>query len=108
MTYVYADKKLKQHFQALHGLRKDGVKPLSRIYMIGDNPASDIEGANNINRFPKLIPGHEWRSILVKTGVWDGREIGNHKREPTATARGVLEAVNWALQEEGWEAGQQI
>ncbi|KRX00688.1 HAD-like domain [Pseudocohnilembus persalinus] len=38
---------------------------LSNKYMIGDNPQSDIQGANN-------TPG--WISILVKTGVYHGQD----------------------------------
>jgi ribonucleotide monophosphatase NagD (HAD superfamily) len=33
---------------------------LSEIYMIGDNPASDIQGANVVG----------WKSILVESGVY--------------------------------------
>lgn len=36
------------------------VDPFKHIYMIGDNPASDIIGANN----------YGWESVLVKTGVY--------------------------------------
>jgi ribonucleotide monophosphatase NagD (HAD superfamily) len=35
---------------------------ISEFYMIGDNPNSDIKGAN----------GMGIKSILVKTGVWQG------------------------------------
>lgn len=34
----------------------------SKVYMVGDNPLADIEGANNFG----------WESILVKTGVYQG------------------------------------
>ncbi|OWB72798.1 hypothetical protein B5S31_g2520 [[Candida] boidinii] len=36
------------------------INPFKKVYMIGDNPASDIIGANN----------YGWESILVKTGVY--------------------------------------
>ena len=41
---------------------------LARIYMIGDNPAADIRGANQA--------GDPWRSILVCTGrALDGKML---------------------------------
>ena len=36
--------------------------PLRHIYAIGDNPASDVRGAN--------AAGGAWRSVLVRSGVW--------------------------------------
>ena len=36
--------------------------PIGNIYMVGDNPKSDIRGANQAG----------WKSILVKTGVFQG------------------------------------
>ncbi|KAJ3318387.1 hypothetical protein HDV06_003072 [Boothiomyces sp. JEL0866] len=38
------------------------------VYAIGDNPASDIQGANS----------HGWESILVRTGVWDESHGHDH------------------------------
>ena len=35
--------------------------------MIGDNPASDIQGINNIK---KIKSKYNWKSILVKTGIY--------------------------------------
>ena len=43
-----------------------------RYYAIGDNPLSDIAGANNA--------GDDWTSILVKTGVHTSPE--NDERNP--------------------------
>ncbi|KAL4427077.1 hypothetical protein ABPG74_021184 [Tetrahymena malaccensis] len=43
---------------------------ISNYYMIGDDPYSDILGANN----------YGWNSILVKTGVFQGKE--NHSVYP--------------------------
>jgi len=49
---------------------------ISNFYMIGDNPESDIAGANTKG----------WVSILVKTGVFDPKaetsKDGNDKRHP--------------------------
>jgi ribonucleotide monophosphatase NagD (HAD superfamily) len=38
---------------------KSGVE-ISKYFMIGDNPAGDIRGANQMG----------WESILVRTGVY--------------------------------------
>ena len=56
-TSNYAEKLLKAKATV------QGIE-LSNIYMIGDNPKSDIKGAN--------MKG--WVSILVKTGVFKGPE----------------------------------
>eukprot|EP00638_Chattonella_subsalsa_P009869 CAMPEP_0117743924 /NCGR_PEP_ID=MMETSP0947-20121206/6435_1 /TAXON_ID=44440 /ORGANISM="Chattonella subsalsa, Strain CCMP2191" /LENGTH=319 /DNA_ID=CAMNT_0005560739 /DNA_START=232 /DNA_END=1192 /DNA_ORIENTATION=+ len=37
---------------------------LSKIFMIGDNPAADVRGANNA--------GDRWSSVLVRTGLFEG------------------------------------
>ena len=44
----------------LEVLAKEMDVEISEIYMIGDNPASDIQGANVVG----------WNSILVETGVY--------------------------------------
>lgn len=64
---------------------------LGRVYMIGDNPASDIHGANN----------YGWASVLVKTGVFKGAKPEDAQHVPTAVKDDVLEAVKWALVQEG-------
>ncbi|KAJ6558501.1 HAD hydrolase [Mycena vulgaris] len=61
--------------------------PLPPVYMIGDNPESDIAGAN----------AAEWQSVLVKTGVFAG---GQPAHEPTYIAEDVEEAVSWAIAKE--------
>ena len=71
---------------------------LSRVYMIGDNPASDIAGANAF-RSPF---GSSWRSVLVRSGVYTG---GEPAEQPQVIVEDALEAVRWALAEEGWDFG---
>ncbi|KAJ7078847.1 HAD-like domain-containing protein [Mycena belliarum] len=61
--------------------------PLPPMYMIGDNPESDIAGANAAS----------WKSVLVKTGVFSG---GQPTHEPTYIAEDVEEAVSWAIAQE--------
>ncbi|EIW63437.1 HAD hydrolase, partial [Trametes versicolor FP-101664 SS1] len=62
---------------------------LTRYTDISDNPESDIAGAN----------GAGWRSILVKTGVYDPAR-GPPTHTPTHTAENVAEAVKWAIDRE--------
>jgi ribonucleotide monophosphatase NagD (HAD superfamily) len=60
---------------------------LLNVYMVGDNPESDIAGAN----------AYGWKSLLVKTGVY--RE-GKPAHEPTRVVEDVEEALEWAVQNE--------
>lgn len=62
-----------------------------RVYMVGDNPASDIAGAN----------AYGWESILVQTGVFRGARPDEADHVPTVVKRDVLEGVKWALEREG-------
>lgn len=59
-----------------------------RIFMLGDNPAADIAGAN--------AAGGPWRSVLLRTGMWEGG--ANDAGHPAAhVAQGVGEGVAAAL-----------
>ncbi|GAA5898437.1 hypothetical protein JCM6882_007775 [Rhodosporidiobolus microsporus] len=62
-----------------------------RVYMVGDNPASDIAGAN----------GFGWESILVQTGVFRGSKPEEAEHVPTVVTPDVLEGIKWALEREG-------
>ncbi|GAA5961906.1 hypothetical protein JCM21900_006364 [Sporobolomyces salmonicolor] len=62
-----------------------------RVYMVGDNPRSDIAGANNFG----------WESILVQTGVFRGDKPEDAEHVPTVVKRDVLEGIKWALEREG-------
>lgn len=67
----------------------DPVKesPFSDVFMVGDNPASDIIGAQN----------YGWSSFLVKSGVYrEGDNLGIVK--PTYIVKDVREAVVTALE----------
>jgi HAD superfamily hydrolase (TIGR01456 family) len=78
-TYDYATDVLNQQAREL-GVEMDAV------YAIGDNPASDIHGANN----------YGWKSILVKTGVWrEGIDPDTHNA--THVVQNVHDAVQLAL-----------
>ena len=47
------------------------LPPLRHVYALGDNPASDVRGAN--------AAGGPWRSVLVRTGVWKGTKRKERK-----------------------------
>lgn len=100
-TYEFAERRLEAHRLSLLNPSPKHPKPTSTaglecVYMIGDNPASDIQGANDY-----VSPsGRRWRSILVRTGVFSGDREPDV--EPDAVVDDVGKAVEWALREEGW------
>ena len=99
-TFVFAERKLEAHRQTLlassGGEEKTRPSKLENVYMIGDNPASDILGANK-HQSPS---GTTWPSILVKTGVF---KSGMPEYVPNAMVPDVTAAVSWALKESGWK-----
>lgn len=99
-TYHYAERvlnKYRAHILGGHGENKRKVSQLRRVFMVGDNPESDIRGANE---FDSQI-GTAWTSILVKTGVY--RPGTQPAYVPKVVVEDVLAAVKWALREEGWK-----
>lgn len=96
-TYLYAEKVLTEYRAEIVGVSSKEVGPLSRVFMVGDNPESDILGANQF----KSPLGTEWTSILVNTGVYVPGTVPTHK--PKMNVMNVLEAVKWALNEQGWD-----
>ncbi|KAJ3810587.1 HAD-like domain-containing protein [Lentinula aff. lateritia] len=81
-TYDYARRVLQNLLEESYGPGE-----LPHMYMIGDNPESDIAGANAAG----------WSSILVHTGVYDPT-TGPPTHIPSREARDVEEAVIWALE----------
>ena len=71
------------------------LPPLDKVFMIGDSPATDIRGANAF----RSAQGTIWHSILVKTGVWDGKSEVLYA--PSATVEGIKEAVEYARKDCG-------
>jgi HAD superfamily hydrolase (TIGR01456 family) len=61
VQYEFAHSKLQEQAKKLWPTEQNH---LEAVYGVGDNPASDIEGANQ----------YGWGSVLVKTGVFDGRD----------------------------------
>ncbi|RDA84853.1 hypothetical protein CP532_2072 [Ophiocordyceps camponoti-leonardi (nom. inval.)] len=96
-TYDYAHKRLLRYYSDVAG-RDTKHHPLRRVYMIGDNPESDIRGANEFH--PE--DGTEWIPILVRTGVWKKTAAEPEPRHrPAVIVDDVMEAVSWALENEG-------
>jgi hypothetical protein len=65
------------------------------VYITGDNPLSDIQGANSF----ASRHGTEWKSILVESGVHVAGDEPAHA--PDAIVMGIKEAVEWALKDSG-------
>lgn len=94
-TYRYAERVLNSHRAQVLG--KSSIEPLGRVYMVGDNPESDIRGANDF----ESPDGTSWESVLVRTGVWSA-ERGEPRHRPKMIVDDVAAAVDWALKQEGW------
>ena len=58
--------------------------PFTDIYMVGDNPESDIKGAND----------NGWQSILLRTGVFQDEDYEGIIAKPTV---GVFDNVEEAV-----------
>ncbi|KAK3330523.1 HAD-superfamily hydrolase [Apodospora peruviana] len=104
-TYRFAELVLGAHRHEI--LRTQGYHEppgtLRSVYMVGDNPESDIAGANE---YASEV-GTEWCSVLVRTGVWSpergGQEVLKGRLEPKVVVDDVEAAVRWALEREGWK-----
>jgi HAD superfamily hydrolase (TIGR01456 family) len=65
----------------------DATQSLSKFFMIGDNPTSDIRGSRNA--------GPNWTSILVRTGVFKGE---NDAADPAdIVVESIREAVDYIV-----------
>ncbi|KAG0649625.1 putative CDP-alcohol phosphatidyltransferase class-I family [Hyphodiscus hymeniophilus] len=85
-TYKYADEVMTSWMETIH----NEERLPKNVYMIGDNPQSDIVGGNM----------YGWNTCLVRTGVYQGE--GNDKENPASFGvfKNVLEAVQTALKKE--------
>ncbi|EXJ79990.1 HAD-superfamily subfamily IIA hydrolase [Capronia epimyces CBS 606.96] len=96
-TYSFAEKRLLRHRDALFGSRAQHV-PLKRVYMVGDNPESDIRGATTY----QSPHGIDWIGLLTRTGVYKDRAGHRPTCEPRAIVDDVRAAVQYALKENSW------
>jgi HAD superfamily hydrolase (TIGR01456 family) len=91
VQYEMAAKAL-AHEASLLGFRHIDTSKVS-YYGIGDNPPSDIRGANNA--------GKNWTSILVRTGVFDGADGENDPVDPAdIIVDDVYEAVKFIVRDD--------
>lgn len=93
-TYEFAERQLLRNRSAIFGGAAD-LPPLQKVYMIGDNPESDIRGANSY----RSQVGSTWHSILVRTGVYSG---GEPVWSPQTITDDVQKAVEWGLKSSKW------
>ncbi|KAM0323141.1 hypothetical protein ACHAQA_008991 [Verticillium albo-atrum] len=95
-TYRYAERVLNEHRAAMLARQgREATTPLKTVYMVGDNPESDIRGANEY----QSKQGTDWASVLVRTGVWRA-DRGDSPYPPTMIVDDVKAAVEWALARE--------
>jgi HAD superfamily hydrolase (TIGR01456 family) len=97
-TYAFAEKRLRSHREHIFAESNAtaNLPPLQRVYMVGDNPESDILGANSYQSPHKT----DWVSVLVSTGVYV--EGSTPKHEPRAVVGDVWDAVRYAVEREKW------
>ncbi|CAO2657676.1 Nn.00g038020.m01.CDS01 [Neocucurbitaria sp. VM-36] len=95
-TYEFAEKRLILHRRHLLRYLDDKPRHLKRVYMVGDNPASDIAGGNNY----ESPYGTDWVSVLVRTGVYV--EGTKPTYQPQKIVGDVWDAVMWAAGQEKW------
>ena len=80
--------------------QRDGIE-ISNYYMIGDNPLSDIDGAQRQGALNLSKTGvNNWKSILVRTGVW---KDGDDTKNATFVVDDMMAAYKTILKEEGLE-----
>jgi HAD superfamily hydrolase (TIGR01456 family) len=85
-TYKYADEVIKQWMNEIHN---EHIIP-EHIYMIGDNPQSDICGGNM----------YGWNTCLVRTGVFQGGDNDEENPANFGVFPTVLDAVKAAVNKE--------
>lgn len=85
-TYKYADEVIASWMETIH----NEEKLPAHIYMIGDNPASDIIGGNM----------YGWNTCLVRTGVFQGGDNDENNPASFGVFKNVLEAVQTAIKKE--------
>lgn len=96
-TYEFAERRLVDHRNFLaSSIASDPLPALKTVYMVGDNPASDILGANQYSS----LGGSNWHSILVRSGVFSG---GEPEHLPKVIVDDVWDAVQWGLKYSGWQ-----
>lgn len=86
-AYTYAEGVLASYMEDMYG---EEPRLPENVYMIGDNPASDICGGNK----------HGWKTCLVRTGVFQGAENDEEYPANFGVFDNVLDAVTAAMKME--------
>lgn len=94
-TYEFAERQLLRNRVKYFGEDSKIRGPLRKVYMVGDNPQSDIRGANS---YKSCYDSH-WHSILVRTGVYSG---GEPAWKPSAIVDDVRRGVEHGLVSSRW------
>lgn len=94
---------------------RENLPELRKVYMVGDNPESDIRGALRWRRYLGATAGASpygtivpfWEACLVRTGVWNEdkmplKTLEGRKTKPHTVQDDVKAVVQWALEREGW------
>lgn len=90
MEQTFYGKPEKTSFEYVEKLIDEQHENVERIYMIGDNPLTDIQGANGA--------GGRWKSLLTLSGMHVGP--GNHKEHPAyRVVADVNDAFKFMLQD---------
>jgi HAD superfamily hydrolase (TIGR01456 family) len=88
LTYAYAAERLASQSPA---------RAITHFFCVGDNPKSDIRGANNMAKLTAAAtsqgPVPVWSGILVRTGVWHG-EINDPTDPATHVVPSIIEAAH--------------
>lgn len=85
-TYRYAEQVLND-WRAKRFGGQAALGPEHTVFMVGDNPASDIMGANN----------YGWYSLLVRTGVFRDEDLATIVAQPKQILDNVKEAVEFGI-----------
>ena len=87
IQYEYATQVLQQEAQRIGVHSSDTANTATAMYFgVGDNPKSDIRGAN--------AAGPHWRSVLVRTGLFNDRNASNDSIDPAHyVCEDIVEAV---------------
>ena len=84
-TYAFAQAALAEQQQLASSAAFD------HIFMVGDNPAADIKGANDA--------GSPWVSVLVRTGVFNDPHASNDKHNAAqVVVDSIVEAVDKVIE----------
>jgi len=93
-AYQFAQRQLHLQAATLNLHQSASGREFERIYMIGDNPAADILGANKA--------GAPWTSVLVRTGVFQSSDANCSDHPAQMVEADLASAIHSIAEQEGW------